>query len=362
MDKSQVGQVKTAGGRWVSTLGTVRLRFSFRDEREVHSLIFHVVEACIQNLIIGSPFLRLTETLSRFHHRITRVLRNINTCRVTFLGAPRQRMMGALHGAPTCAVPDTGADLSLLSEEYIDKRGLVVDRSWEHRILLRFADGSLGWTSGLVRNLGWQFYSSPDETHRTDFYVYDGLESDVILGYDFLCDSLAFELHSDSLQELDNDDGSSLGLFSLIKICEQKVTSAHGFGGFLNRFRRHRRGSSPQDMAPPPMTTLPNSGLSFASNSLPGYYRTERDMLRRVVAIRNSDVSSADERAAQAERLRQWQSDWDLLLAAKPPEPASGGSHGTGNMARAQTEVRQKRQLGTDGSSGSGSSMCSDRT
>lgn len=84
-------KVKMANGRWVKTLGTVRLRFGFRYELQRHHLKFHVVKECIQDMILGSWFHWATKTLTKFRNRITEVVRKTTASCVRFMGSPQLR-------------------------------------------------------------------------------------------------------------------------------------------------------------------------------------------------------------------------------------------------------------------------------
>ena len=198
VNKRGAGVLKVANGRQSRTLGTAQLPLSFKNEEESHSLEFNVVPMCIRDVILGAPFLRLT--------RIARRIRDALSCRVRYIGAPQQRMSGMLNGKYVSTLPDTGSDISLISTAYAKGLGMAIKTSRRHRKRLEFADGSFAYTRGVVENLDWQYISSLGQSYASDFCVLDDLECDVLLSYDFLCDTDAFNRQQDSLEEFDEAD------------------------------------------------------------------------------------------------------------------------------------------------------------
>lgn len=134
-------------------MGTTTSSFRFAGDCQAQTLPFNILRTTIHDIVIASLFLRLTETLTRLAHRIQHRLRDVFTYHVCALD-PQQHVSGRLNGAPIKnAVPDTGADVSMLSLALAKRQGLKVNTSEEHRVLLEFADGSTGRTVGIVRDV-----------------------------------------------------------------------------------------------------------------------------------------------------------------------------------------------------------------
>ncbi|KAK5731418.1 hypothetical protein LTR15_001358 [Elasticomyces elasticus] len=181
-------------GKLVKTVGLVTLPFSFRNENEVHHLEFHVMPECVRDVILGSPFLRLTQTFERFAHRIRRTLRACMPYRMQYMGSA-ERVVGTLNGSVVNALPDTGSDVMLISEAYARQRRLSIDRNEIYQRPLQLADGSFDRTSGIVKDATWAYGLFQDETLVCDFYVLPTLMCDVLLSYDFLDSTEAFTKH-----------------------------------------------------------------------------------------------------------------------------------------------------------------------
>jgi hypothetical protein len=79
--------VQTAVGSAVDILGTVTLPFSFKDEEKVYHLKFNVMREAVHDVIIESPFLKLTKTYTRYKHRLQQMFREVRLPRLRFLGS-----------------------------------------------------------------------------------------------------------------------------------------------------------------------------------------------------------------------------------------------------------------------------------
>ncbi|KAK3675284.1 hypothetical protein LTR78_004794 [Recurvomyces mirabilis] len=155
-------------GERVFSLGSVRLPFHFDGEiQKAYIVKFQVWKDCIHNVVLGSDFLRAIETFTQFRYKIR-------------------------------AMPDTGSDVMLMSQDFAHHYCYTVDASPRHRILLQFANGSYGWTTGIVREVSWAYGESAEET-LCDFYVLPNLKCDVLLSYDFLEATNAFQEYSHCL-------------------------------------------------------------------------------------------------------------------------------------------------------------------
>lgn len=215
--------VKIGNGSLVEVLGTMILPFSFAEESKVHQVEFKVLTNCIHDVVLGSPFLKLTQTLIRFKERIQRRVRKVFTHnRICSLGS-HQYVDGQLNGFDVSAVPDTGADVSVMSASFAKRRGFHVDTSERNRTVLEFADRSSATTVGVVKDMEWKYDSSfADRGDRLDVYVLKGLAEDLILSYDFLSATDAFLKYEDDFWtnegEGEDEDELVIGRFFIIFI------------------------------------------------------------------------------------------------------------------------------------------------
>lgn len=315
-------RVKLAAGQLMNVIGTVELPLQFGGEREVHWLTFQVVKSCIHDVILGSRFLWTTQTLTRYRHRITNVLRQASTCRVRYVGGPQLRISGLIDGKPARVMPDTGADISLISEDTARMHGWMADRSSEHLLDVEFADGSRGQTSGIVRNVPWTYGLSTFH-HSESFYVYKGLDCPIILGYEFLERTRAFTDHEEDFTWMSDTEWTESQYARLSVI---KLAFGRSDGGFaLRDLLKRKKASQPMlvQAALHGSTVLPNTGISFNVNDILDHSRAEREMLRRrerfETELRDPSLRDPD----QVRRaIDGWESDWDLLLALRPKPPS----------------------------------------
>lgn len=226
--------VKTAIGSAVDILGTITLPFVFKGEKKVYQVQFNVMREAVHDVIIGSPFLKLTKTFTRYKHRLQQMLREVWLPRLRFLGS-HQYVRGRMNGSCVDAVPDTGADVPVMSLSFAKEHGFEVITDPEHRILLQFADGSTATTIGMVRNMNWSFGSSGAQ-HHIDAYVLEELQTGLILDNTFLYDTNAFVAHE---RDFWTTNGGMFGdgwMISIIKLVDRvlkgsKLTNSGKYSG-----------------------------------------------------------------------------------------------------------------------------------
>jgi len=95
----------------------VRLLWAFaEDPTKTYDLLFHVLETCIYDVILGSAFLTATETLSKYRRRLTECVFSVaRIFKFGFLGNKCHRLEGILGDKhEVLAVPDTGAERNVM--------------------------------------------------------------------------------------------------------------------------------------------------------------------------------------------------------------------------------------------------------
>ncbi|KAL1799629.1 hypothetical protein ACET3X_003666 [Alternaria dauci] len=217
IDREAASIVRVGRGK-VKTMGVVRVPFRFRDEATSYLLKFHVLPKCPQDVILGSSFLGITKTFSNavnfarrvFDRIVSRTGRHYN---MLYLGGSGPTFTGTIGGRPYEALADTGSKVLIMDEDFAHSRGFPIIDSEEHRIKLRFADGSTARTSGVTQGVTWQFgLANKGKSFPLDFYILQDAPSDVILSENFLLrESRAFTEYSDYLlddyEEEEEDEG-----------------------------------------------------------------------------------------------------------------------------------------------------------
>jgi predicted aspartyl protease len=177
-------EISLASGKLVKSPGVVEVPWNFTNETKAFPLSCWILPGCVHDLILGSQFLKATETLKKHSSRIkNRLAAYATKLRLCSLDAKRQRLYGHLNGHLTRALPDTGSDLMLISSAYAREIGLQVERNFENRREIEFAEGSTAWTEGVVRNVSWNVGGN---TVNCDFHVLEELYADVILSKEYL--------------------------------------------------------------------------------------------------------------------------------------------------------------------------------
>lgn len=208
LDSHHDREFSLANGKVVKSLGKATLRYSFeaantKDSAALKCTVY-IFETLVVPLIMGAEFLKETETLTQHRDRlIEEIVPSMQALQVNSVGKPKRGLVCRLDTFVGCANADTGSDLDLVSPEFARQRGFTVQTGAER---LEFADGSIGSTSGLMQA---SFAIGNVDAVRgfvprggalnLDFYVLDGLTSDILIGQGTL-DELgdAFQQHGDS--------------------------------------------------------------------------------------------------------------------------------------------------------------------
>lgn len=206
IDQTSAVSVCLPSGAMIRTLGKVSGVFNFSDEDNSYPLLCMVLEKCVHPLVLGSQFLRVTQTLTKYTSRIKNVFSNILGLNfLTVLEAEQYLLDGYLNGQAADIVPDTGSDIMVMSLLFAKQLGLTVHNGPEHRIKVQFIDGSEAHTIGRVRGVKWRFQRYLDwgkHTLRRDgyeFHIIQNLPVDAIVSNDFISKVGVFKNHTHRL-------------------------------------------------------------------------------------------------------------------------------------------------------------------
>jgi hypothetical protein len=210
INRSVVHKVTVGSGKEVTTVGTATAPFRFKGEYGVHDLEFCLLAECLNDIILGKPFLKLTETFSipsNFRRRVReRVVRGISQFRLLYLGTSSPMFEGSINGQPQTALADSGAKVLVMDEAYAQSIRVPIHIGHEDRTRLKFADNSIADTSGMAYDVEWRFgrdgeFSPP---YWLNFHILKNAPANIILCDTFLFDNEAFSRYHHYL--IDNDD------------------------------------------------------------------------------------------------------------------------------------------------------------
>ncbi|KAG6358463.1 hypothetical protein INS49_014347 [Diaporthe citri] len=170
-----------ANGRTVSAVGQVYLKFP---------------------MIMGIEFLQATETLTKHGDRLVEELvPSIQALRVCSVGRSKRDVVCRVGNYVGCATADTGSDLDLVSPEFAASRVFDVEDSC---VELEFADGSTGYTIGMIKtafSIGRvsdvEGFIPRSKEMLLELYILDNLNADILVGTDTIQDLQAFSGHED---------------------------------------------------------------------------------------------------------------------------------------------------------------------
>jgi hypothetical protein len=179
--------IKSADGRLIPTIGQARLPWSFDDSQDDgHILVFHVLEHCVHDVLLGHPFLLETNTTTsnRIKRRTVHISSSSSTGAVYDIHAAAglrsyQCMVdGRLAGKEVAALADTGAQVNIMSLSCAQAMGLKLDMTG-HRGTFRFIDGN---EAPSIASVNAMWTSSDNKQYNLKFEVLIGSLYDVILG------------------------------------------------------------------------------------------------------------------------------------------------------------------------------------
>ena len=170
-----------ACGKKFHSIGEAAVSVSFPGEDlKALSCRFFVVKSCTVPLIMRGFFLRATENLTRFRHRLQeRFMSSMKKFwRLCYTGVPRRRLSCPLDSCSVQANADTGSDVDLVSLEYARQRGWKVKKLERGKGFVQLANKTIVKVSGYVKvRLSIGGYSN-----RKIFFVLDGLICSALLG------------------------------------------------------------------------------------------------------------------------------------------------------------------------------------
>ena len=184
---------------------TVNCRFSDLPQKMV-TMKFWIMPKVVVPLIVGRRFLEETSCLTRFAHRLRKinVFGNLRP-RILHLELPRLRLQCQVGDQLMPTNPDTGSDLDLMSAPYFRRSKFRLQKIRRARQFVELADGSTARLSGFVR-VPFALGRGGLPTHLRDFYVLEGLTTDILLGNGTLEEFDAFNAHKDDFFDLQEYD------------------------------------------------------------------------------------------------------------------------------------------------------------
>lgn len=209
--KLQIRQTKSGcksfslgNGKVVRSIGKVKAMGAFA--KETHTRIkcwFYVFNHLAAPLIMGSEFLKKTNTMSAFTNRLeNRLPAGKAMPMLNFIGfahKSKRRFAALTDGRQTHISADSGSDLDLMSPTYVRAHSYKVDRRRECRKRIQTADSSVVESIGQVTA---KLTLADGSSYVKLFDVLPELTSDVLLGETSLDEIEAFTVHESSFVQV----------------------------------------------------------------------------------------------------------------------------------------------------------------
>lgn len=198
--------ITLANKRQIMSPGMVNVRWSFANESQSYKLTALIIPGCFSDFILGSHFLQVTKTFTKFKNRVKKIIQQQRHLRLGLIGEGKQYLSGYLDPWLTAALADTGSDVMAVSRDFAQKRSMRIDRSPEGRVQVELPDGTVLWTRGVV-SATWAIGGRDDAKMECSFYVIDNLIEDVILSKNYLFELDVFSRYSRFFLQSDPADG-----------------------------------------------------------------------------------------------------------------------------------------------------------
>lgn len=229
-----------ANGRTVSAVGQVHLKCAFRQASPDNILTgidcaFYVFQTLTVPMIMGIEFLHATETLTKHRDRLVEELvPSMQALRVCSVGRSKRDVVCRVGSYVGCATADTGSDLDLVSPKFVDRRAFDVE---DLCVELEFADGSTGYTMGMIKtsfSIGRvsdvEGFIPRSEELPLELFILDNLNADILVGTDTIQDLQAFSSHEDCfIPAMPCRGESDLNIIRYIGAVEKGLARAWGF-------------------------------------------------------------------------------------------------------------------------------------
>lgn len=218
-----VGWISLPTGKKVPTLGTITGEFNFLGEKSTYPLSCVVMEKTAHALVLGSRFLRITQTLTKYKSRIKTIFSNVLS--LNLLGGQQDLLLGSCNDLLAAVVPDTGSDLMVMSSAYAASIGATIDNDIRNRRLVQFIDGSEGLTDGIVKDVDWRFLGNlVGQPIKCDFHIINNLPVNGIVSNAFLEEFDVFSAYEDIITGTTHEHAGVYGI-TLIAKCRAEIRS-----------------------------------------------------------------------------------------------------------------------------------------
>lgn len=246
--KSDCKSFQLGNGKFLKVLGRIRASCAFAKDSIAGKTKcwFYVLDNLAVPMIMGSPFLETTKTLSAFTQRFEDRIPCPNSLPlVNLIGSSKQsknRLVAFINGRYTHVCADTGSDLDFMSPAHVKAQRYKIDRREECRKRLRLANNTVAETVGQVQVM-LSLDNENDAGSSRVFDVLPGLPCEVLLGDRTLVETEAFTTHGSSFVELPPGSEEPL-MLHLISYIGKKVCGIRRY--FYTRRRLGARGNLPQ--------------------------------------------------------------------------------------------------------------------
>jgi hypothetical protein len=204
--------LRMGNSKTVFSPGIVNFPWAFDDSPDkITDITARVLENFKYGVLLGNPFLKATQTLTKHIRRFVKGVFQIHpVMSFNLLGETSHRLDGLLDGNVRMqGLPDTGSSHNMINEAWSKAHGLPILSEPQHCGRVYFPDGSSTVTTGQVHTT---ITLQGGDAIPIVFEILPDCCVPIVLGADFVLDNNVFSDNADSACEVEGSDFSN-GLF-----------------------------------------------------------------------------------------------------------------------------------------------------
>ena len=201
-------RLRMGNSKTVFSRGSVNYPWAFSENPDkITSIVAYVLDGFSYDLLLGNPFLKATQTMTK---HITRFVKGVFSAHpkwvLNLLGEMSHRLEGVLGGSVRIqGLPDIGSSRNIMNEDWAKAYGVPIQSGPENCGRVHFPDGTTVATTGRVHTT---ITLAGGDAIPIVFEVLPNCYVPVVLGEDFVFDNDIFSNYADSLREVEGLDCS----------------------------------------------------------------------------------------------------------------------------------------------------------
>jgi len=200
--------LRMGNSKTIVSPGIVHYPWAFSESpNKITNIVAHVLDGFGHDLLLGNPFLKATQTMTKYISRFVKGFFSTHPrWSLNLLGDTSHRLEGLLgDNVPMQGLPDIGSTRNMMNEDWAKSQGFSIHTGPENCGFVHFPDGTTAATTGRIHTT---ITLAGDDVMPITFEVLPNCYVLVVLGEDFVFENDIFSNYADSLHEVEGLDCS----------------------------------------------------------------------------------------------------------------------------------------------------------